>query len=128
MSNIDIISDLYRGFATRDFKKLRTLLSDQIEWRQSPGFPGGEVRIGVEAVLSGIVGTFERDWQGWRFHAGTFLDAGDTVVVLGAYRAQNRSTSKSVDSETAHVFDLEAGRVVRFRQYSDTKAIWDAMA
>jgi ketosteroid isomerase-like protein len=120
--------DLYRGFATRDLKKLRTLLSDQIEWRQSPGFPGGEVRIGVEAVLSGIVGVFERDWQGWRFHAVSFLEAGDTVVVLGAYRAQNRSTGKSVDSETVHVFDLKAGRVIRFRQYSDTKAIWDAMA
>jgi uncharacterized protein len=128
LSNINIISDLYRGFAMRDFKKLRTLLSDQIEWRQSPGFPGSEVRIGVEAVLSGVVGTFERDWQGWRFHAGTFLEAGDTVVVLGAYRAQNRSTSKSVDSETAHVFYLESGRVIRFRQYSDTKVIWDAMA
>ena len=127
MSNADLIRDLYRAFATRDEARLRALLSADVEWCQSPGFPAGKIRVGIEAVLRGIVGAFERDWQGWRFHPASFLEAENAVVVLGAYRAQNRASGKMVESETAHVFDLSAGQVVRFRQYADTKVIHDAI-
>ena len=30
-------------------------------------------------------------------------------------------------SPAAHVYDLADGKVIRFRQFTDTKVIWDAM-
>ncbi len=127
MSNADIVRDLYRAFGARDRDRLRAILAEDVEWRQSPGFPNAAVRHGVDAVLTGIVGAFEPDWEGWRFHPDSFLCDGETVIVIGVYRGVNRATGRRVESETAHVYELRAGRIVRFRQYADTKVIHDAM-
>jgi ketosteroid isomerase-like protein len=127
-AKVRVVRALYRAFAARDLARARELLSPDVQWRQSPGFPGGQVRQGADAVLSGIIGAFQREWEGWRFHPERFLEAGDTVVVLGAYRATNRATGRSMVSETAHVFEIIDGRIAAFNQYSDTSVIRDAMA
>jgi ketosteroid isomerase-like protein len=59
------------------------------------------------------------------FQPDEFLVAGDTIVVLGHERMKMRATGLLVEANWAHIWRLRQGRVVRFREYSDTAA-WEA--
>ena len=48
-------------------------------------------------------------------------------MVTGAYEGKNKKTGKTFVSEAAHVYELNAGKVISFQQYADSKIIWDAM-
>ena len=56
-----------------------------------------------------------------------YLDAGDSVVVVGKYRGRHRGSGKSFSAAAAHIYDLADGKIARFRQFTDTKVICDAM-
>jgi ketosteroid isomerase-like protein len=122
-----LVRDVYAAFAARDAGRLRTILAPDVVWRQAPGFPGGDERRGADAVIAGVMGAFRADWDGWRFEPERFLDAGDTVVVLGVYAARNRATGRAIRAECAHVFTLSGGQVAGFAQYADTWTIRAAM-
>ena len=74
-----------------------------------------------------MFGAFDDTWDNWRFQIEQYLDAGDTVVVIGRYEATCRATGKPMRSPAAHVYDTADGKITRFRQFTDTKLIWDAM-
>jgi hypothetical protein len=118
-----LVRGLYDAFRAGDHDALRRLLAPDVVWAQSPGFPGGTVRHGAEAVIRGVAGAFAKEWEGWRFRPDRFLDAGSHVVVLGAYVGVHRQTGRALEAETAHVFELADGRITGFRQYSDTHTI-----
>lgn len=122
----ELVRELYRCFRDRDIGRLREILDPDVVWAQSPGFPNGKVRRGPDMVISGIVGAFEAEWEGWRFVPSRFLDAGKTVVVLGAYNATHRRTGRAIQAETAHVFDIADGRITALTQYSDSHTIHQA--
>jgi ketosteroid isomerase-like protein len=57
-----------------------------------------------------------------------FLDAGDeTVVVLGRYHGVAKGTERRLDVPFVHVWTLEAGKAVRFRQFLDTAGWVEAL-
>lgn len=66
---------------------------------------------------------------GRRFHFTLiqYLEAGDSVIVIGTYIGLNRQTQKPLCAAAAHVYDLVDSKVCRFRMFADTKTIWDSM-
>jgi uncharacterized protein len=56
-----------------------------------------------------------------------YLDAGDSVIVIGAYIGFNRQTQKSLRAVATHVYDFVDSKVYRFRMFADTKTIWNSM-
>ncbi|AUX47499.1 hypothetical protein SOCE26_090200 [Sorangium cellulosum] len=127
MSNLALIEQLYRAFKERDYASFRRLCAPDLEWIQNEGFPGGGTHRGVDAVVSGVFEAFGNEWSMWRFSLEECLDAGRSMIVLGRYEGVHRKTGKSFSSAAAHVYDIEDGKVRRFRQFTDTKVIWDAM-
>ncbi|WP_437673874.1 nuclear transport factor 2 family protein [Sorangium sp. So ce131] len=126
MSNLALIEQLYRAFKEKDYAAFRTLCAPDLEWIQNEGFPNGRTHRGVDAVVSGVFEAFGDEWSTWRFSLEECLDAGRSVIVLGRYEGVHRKTGKSFSSAAAHVYDIEDGKVRRFRQFTDTKVIWDA--
>jgi ketosteroid isomerase-like protein len=59
--------------------------------------------------------------------ARDFLDAGDDVVVLGRYRGVAQGTGKKLDVPFVHVWTLQDGKAVRFRQFLDTAGWREAL-
>ncbi len=51
----------------------------------------------------------------------------ETIIVIGSYAGRHYVTGKVFRSPAAHVYDVGDGKVSRFRQFTDTKVIWDAM-
>jgi hypothetical protein len=49
-----------------------------------------------------------------------FLDAGDTVVVLGYYKATYKATGAPLNAQFAHIWRLRETKITAFQQYTDT--------
>jgi uncharacterized protein len=128
MRGVELIRELYRAFREKDDYAFRRLCSPEIEWIQNEGFPGGATRRGADEVIEGVFKSFDAEWEGWRFQIDEYFDAGRSVIVLGNYEGIHRDSGKLLRAAAAHVYDVADGRITRFRQYTDTKTIWDAMS
>lgn len=127
MNNLQIIQELYRAFCQKDDDAFREICSPDIEWIQNEGFPSGATYRGAQAVIDSVFHIFDRDWETWQFQIEQYLEAGSAIVVIGFYQGMHRVSQKSFCAQMAHVYELAAGKVVRFRQFADTKVIWDAI-
>ncbi len=125
--NIAVIKQLYDLFARKDYESFREICAPDILWIQNDGFPGGGTHQGAEAVVRDVFQNFKNEWDGWKYEIDQYLDAGDTVIVLGRYVGTHLVTGKAMSSSAAHVYDLDGGRITRFRQYADTYSIVRAM-
>ena len=127
MTNLEVIQELYRTFREQDYDAFRSICTCDLEWIQNEGFPRGETLRGAEAVVEGVFKAFSNDWESWSFDIEQYLDAGETIIVFGSYAGRHRVSGKSFRSPAAHVYDICDGKVSRFRQFTDTKLIRDAM-
>lgn len=128
MTNTDLVRRFYETFRAGDYEAFARYCDPGLEWVQNDGFPYGGRHRGAENVVEGVFRTLAHHWDAWRFTAHETLDAGDSVVVLGEYAGRHKETGKSFRAAAAHVLDLRDGRVRRFRQYTDTALIRDAVA
>ncbi len=127
MSNVDVVKRLYEAFGRRDRDTILALLHPDIEWVQNEGFPGGGRHVGVEAVLEDVFAKFRRDWDVWQAPVREWLDAGEIVVAVGEYRGTYKATGRSMTAVFAGLYRVQGGRIVQFRQFTDTAKIAGAM-
>jgi ketosteroid isomerase-like protein len=127
MTNLEVIQELYRTFREKDYDAFLHICTPDLEWIQNEGFPRGATRRGAKAVVEGVFKAFNNDWELWSFDIEQYLDAGETIIVIGSYTGCHRLSGKSFCSPAAHVYDICDGKVFRFRQFTDTKVIWDAI-
>ncbi len=129
MTHLDLVHDLYRTFREQDYVAFRRLCAEDLVWAQNAGFPNGKTYHGTEAVIVGVFEANENRWQGFRFTPESMHAAEDgTVVVIGRYEGTARTTGKVLNAAVTHVYDIEGGRVKRFRMFADTKTIWDTLS
>jgi hypothetical protein len=91
-------------------------------WNEAENFPyaDGNPYVGHDAILCGVFARLGGEWEGFAAVPEEYLDAGDTVVVLGRYRGTYRATGRRFDADMAHVWRVRDGQAVSFRQYTDT--------
>ena len=128
MTNGEVIRDLYQAFADRDYEAFRALCHPQVEWIQNAGFPGGGHHRGPQAIIDNVFRRFDDAWERFGFRIDDSIDAGDKVLILGQYEGRHRETGKAFTAAAAHLYELSAGKLIRYRQFADTKTIWDAMS
>ena len=127
MTNIEVVQELYRAFRSGDNAAFHAICAPDLEWIQMKGFPGGGSWRGPQAVIDGVFKGNDSRWEGFAFDAKEFLDGGSSVVVVGTYRGKHRVSGKSFTAPTVHIYDIAGGKVTRFRQFTDTKVMWDAV-
>lgn len=127
MTNLEVIQELYRAFREKDYDAFLHICDPSLEWIQSVGFPQGATYRGAEAVVEEVFKSNDARWEKFSFHIEQYLDAGDSVVVIGAYVGRHRQSQKPLHAAAAHVYHLVNAKVCRFRMFADTKRIWDAM-
>lgn len=127
MSNIEIIQELYRAFREKDYDAFRRISTDDLEWIQNEGFPGGATYKGSSEVIEAVFKANRNNWEDFAYDIEQFLNASNSVIVIGSYTGINRISGKSMSAAAAHVYDLRDGKVCRFRMFADTKIIWDVM-
>ena len=128
MNNIEVIQEHDRAFREKDYDAFLRISTEDLEWVQNEGFPGGATHKGASEVVERVFKANNNNWEGFAYEIKEFLDAGRSVIVIGMYTGRHRVSSKSMGAAAAHVYDLRDGKVCRFRMFADTKKIWDAMS
>jgi ketosteroid isomerase-like protein len=123
-SNVQIVRGLYAAFSRGDLDEVRDALDPEIVWLEAEGFPyaDGNPYVGPEAVLEGVYARLLREWNGLSEKLESMLVAGDHVLTTGYYTGTRRETGESIRAEFAHVWELSEGKVIGFKQYTDTLA------
>lgn len=120
--NVAIIRAIYDAFAAGDVPAVLGAMAPDIVWNEAESFlyADGNPYRGPEAVLNGVFARCIGEWDGFAAIAEEFLDAGDTVVVLGRYKGANKATGQPLDAQLAHVWRVRDGKAAQFQQYTDT--------
>jgi ketosteroid isomerase-like protein len=121
------VRGLYRAFEQGAVETVLGALTDDVEWYEAENSPYGDRSPyrSPAAVGEGVFARLDAEWAEFEVQADRFLDAGDTVVVLGRYRGIHRTSGRTLDAQFAHVFDLRGDTVTGFRQYTDTKQFFE---
>ena len=122
--NVDLVRSIYEAFAAGDVAAVLGAMSEDMVWNEAENFPytDGNPYRGPQAILGGVFARLGTEWDGFAALPEEFLDAGDTVVVLGRYRGTHKATGKPLDAQLAHVWRVSDSKAVAFQQYTDTLA------
>ena len=120
MTNAETIQAVYDAFGKGDIPNVLAAMDSKVEWIEAEGFPYAGTYVGPDAVLQGVFMRLGTEWDGYQAAPDEVLDAGDTIVGLGHYSGRYKATGKEFRAPFAHVFNLRDGKIVRFRQYTDT--------
>jgi uncharacterized protein len=120
--NLDLIRAIYDAFAAGDIPGVLARMSPDIVWNEAENFPyaDGNPYRGHDAVLNGVFARLGGEWDGFAAVPEEYLDAGDTVIVLGRYRGTWPATGRAMNAQMVHVWRVKDGKVVAFQQYTDT--------
>lgn len=123
--NVELVRSIYEAFAAGDVPGVLARMSEDIEWREAENFPyaDGNPYRGPDAVVAGVFARLGSEWEGFAAVPEEYLDAGETIVVLGRYRGGFRATGSALDAQMAHVWRVRDGKAAAFQQYVDTLAV-----
>jgi len=121
-ANLDLVRGIYSAFARGDMPAVLAAMSPDMVWNEAENFPyaDGNPYRGSDAILAGVFARLGGEWDGFAAVPEEFLDAGDTIIVLGRYRGTFKASGRALDAQFAHVWRVREGKVAAFQQYTDT--------
>jgi ketosteroid isomerase-like protein len=118
---VELSREGYRMFREHDPAFLERL-DPEIEWHVSDTLPGGGELHGTWEVLAFLDATNEL-WEDAHPDPEEFLPAGDTLIVLGNWRARVKATGVTVTAPFAHVQRFRDGKLAYFHNHVDTAKV-----
>jgi ketosteroid isomerase-like protein len=91
-AQIVIVRRLYDARGNPDI--IRQVLAPDVRWEVVEGFPYGGVYVGLDNVIHNFFGRLFQDYENFVAVGSEFLESGDRVVALGAYRGRAKTTGK----------------------------------
>ena len=116
----EVVQEAYEAFGRGDIPGVLEKFDENVDWNVSEAVPHGGHFEGREAVGGFFQGLGER-WEDFGIEIDDFVDGGDTVVGVGRAHGNLKGTGQAGYGFT-HVFTVQDGRVVRFREYVDPDA------
>ena len=122
--NVKIVQDAYAAFGRADIPAILAALDSNIEWEAVIGadpltVPTAGVRKGVPAVGE-FFQTLGRTMTFEKFEPREFIAQGENVACIGYYDARVRDTGGRMKSSWVMVFTIRNGKIVRFREWTDS--------
>jgi uncharacterized protein len=121
--NTTLVKQAYAAFKRGDMDALMKSYADDISWEvYGPStIPTAGSRQGLPGIKDFFV-TLDSAMTLQSFEPREFIAQGDQVVVLGEYAWTVKATGRTFKSNFAHVSTVRNGKIVRFREYTDTAA------
>jgi len=121
--NAETIAALYDAFGRGDINAVIASMSPAIVWNEAENFPYADRNpyVGPIAIVEGVFGRCAAEWDGFAVALEEIIDAGETVVALGRYKGVYKATGRAQNTQFAHVWRFQAGKIAQFQQYADTK-------
>lgn len=122
--NKTIVQNAYAAFGRGDIPGVLATLDPNVEWEAVIGadpvtVPTAGPRRGVDAV-AGFFKALGENMVFEQFEPREFIADGDQVACIGFYKARIKMTGAVFSSSWAMVFTVRNGRIVRFREWTDS--------
>ncbi|MGQ0605431.1 MAG: nuclear transport factor 2 family protein [Candidatus Nitrosotenuis sp.] len=124
--NIELVKKFYFLFGKQD-KQFLDLCDDAIEWTVMKNMPGGGTHVGKKAVFDGYFPKLFSNFGEFHVVTDEFTGIDNRVIVLGTYKLVSKS-KKKFDAPFVHIYTIKNNKIVKFRQYTDTVEIKNAMS
>ncbi|MDQ3934835.1 MAG: nuclear transport factor 2 family protein [Actinomycetota bacterium] len=117
--NGDVIRQAYDAFARGDIPGVIDLLADDVDWSVPDLVPQGGSFTGKEGATK-FFHHLGETYEELGLDISDLVDGDSSVAGVGVARGTLRSGG-SVEYGFTHVFNLDGGKVTRFREYVDRK-------
>jgi ketosteroid isomerase-like protein len=126
--NVEVVRHTYDAFLRSDWNSMSELIDPDVEFLGTVGgLEEGRVARGAQEFREIVEQEDLEAWDERRFEPEDFLDAGDCVVVLQREYRRGRASGVDIETDTAVVFEVRAGRVVSIQGYMDPAAALEAV-
>lgn len=120
-ANVRQVKAVYSSAREQALESLRKLLVPEPVWDVCPGFPEGGVYKGMIEVFGQFYPKLLSRVHSMRAVPDTFLDGGNSVVVLGHYQITSGKDDPPTSVRFAHVWGInEDGRIKGVWQVADS--------
>jgi ketosteroid isomerase-like protein len=116
----DIVRSTYEAFAQGDVPSVLGAFAPDIEWYEAEGMPYGGLHRGPDAVAQKVFGPLTEDVENFAVTPQQLIASGDTVAAVVSYTGTGKETGKALNLPVVHVWDVQNGKIARFRQFIDT--------
>jgi uncharacterized protein len=120
--NLAAVKKAYEAFKRGDIPSVLSIMTDDIEWTT----PGEKEQIPLVGQIKGrpaVAKFFEAlaaNEEVLAFEPHEFIVDRNMVTAGVYYRARVKSTGRTYEGETVHVFRFRNGKVASFKEYLDT--------
>ena len=114
---MEILRRVYDGWERGDFSG-GDVFDPEVEF-EMPDWPHGDKARGIEGMRRAWLASLSA-WDDFRAEPDEFIASGPHVVVLTRIHAWGKGSGAEVSADTAAVFTLDGGKVVRLVLYWDT--------
>jgi len=122
--NTQVVQDAYAAFKRGDVASVVAKLAGNVEW-YIPGeglYPQAGLYRGPDAV-AGFFAKLGASTDFDAFEPREYTAQGDRVIASGYYHGKSKATGRSFESEWCMAFTIQNGKIVRFREYTDTASL-----
>jgi ketosteroid isomerase-like protein len=116
--NVELVRRVYEGWARGDFSQIDAFHPEidfeMVDW------PHQTRARGIEEMWRTWRGTLTA-WDDFRAVPLEYVDCGSKVLVINQIEGSGKESGAEVSAQTATVWTLEDGRVVRLALYWDTE-------
>lgn len=126
----ELIRGLYDAFAAGDVPGVLARFDPAIVWNEAEGYPLADRNpyVGPEEVVQGVFARLGDDWADFRVEVGEIVGGPEVVTMFGRYRGRALRSGRELDVQAAHTWWIRDGRIARFQQMVDTKAVAENLA
>jgi uncharacterized protein len=117
---IDVVRDWYN---THD----PNLLATDCVWEIAQGFPHGGIYQGSQTIVENFFPKLQEDFDVWDAEVDRIMIADDILLGLGSYIGRTKSNGIEVKVLFAHLWKVQGGKIVWFRNYTDTLLLAHAL-
>jgi ketosteroid isomerase-like protein len=121
--NVELVRRVYEGWSRGDFSETDAF-HPEIEF-EMVDWPHQTMVRGIDAMRDTWRATLSA-WEGFRAVPTEYIDRGRNVLVLNRIEGSGKESGAGVGADTATLWTVEDGKVVRLALYWDTAAARDA--
>ena len=126
--SLQVVKEGYAAFGRGDMQGLLGLMAEDVEWiAPGPGLP----LAGTYRGRDGVATFFQKltaDTEILEFQPREFVADGNRVLVVGWERVKIKPTNRIVEVDWVMSFTVLDGKVSKYQQFTDTKALADAFS
>jgi len=126
--NKSIVQGIYDNFAKGDVPAVLAAMDEKVVWNEAEGnkYADGNPYIGPNAVLEGVFARLGADHEYFKLQDIQLSAMGDNKVLATLRYDAKWKNGEAYNSQTAHLWTLNNGKITAFQQYTNTKLLADA--